>query len=546
MSDRPAVRRRSLRPEAPAEAAAPEAGAAEVAAPTEPAPSPMPAPAVHAAAPAVAPEGPAASALPVGPPASRSSARNTKPEARTSDRLAELEALVSGGFDMASLLDGASSRGPARGTKVSGPIVLVGKDELHIDLGGRATGFLSRRDKPEAQVGDVITAWVVRSDDLGVQLGIKLGGDAAADLLADAAEAGVPVEGTVTSRNAGGYEVRVGGVRGFCPLSQISRVPLADPDSVLGQTLSFLVLETEGKVVVSRRKLEDRDAATTREGFWAEAAVGQRRTAVVTHVTAHRAFLDIDGADAMLPRREVGWEDIADLTTRLARGQRIDVRLVDLDRDNQKILVSCKDPDMDPWRRLPEEVAAGDVRTCRVLGHAPFGAFLELLPGLSGLLHSSRLAGQPLPEPGASVAVKVHRIDVGARRVELAMPEWVPSSTDAAVSEGPAPLTVGAEVDGVVERVDRGGVRVRLSDGRYGFLPEREVDLAAGQMLAHRFRAGFPVKARIADEQGGRITLSQRADDREQQNAWRTVAAEASKASMGTLGDLLSRALQKR
>jgi len=386
----------------------------------------------------------------------------------------------------------------------------------------------------------------VRSDDLGVQLGIKLGGDAAADLLADAAEAGVPVEGTVTSRNAGGYEVRVGGVRGFCPLSQISRVPLADPDSVLGQTLPFLVLETEGKVVVSRRKLEDRDAATAREGFWAEAALGQRRTAVVTNVTPHRAFLDIDGADAMLPRREVGWEDIADLTTRLARGQRIEVRLLELDRETQKVLVSCKDPDMDPWRRLPNEIAAGDVRTCRVLGHAPFGAFLELLPGLSGLLHSSRLAGQPLPEPGASVAVKVHRIDLGARRVELAMPEWVPSSTDAAVSEGPAPLTVGAEIDGVVERVDRGGVRVRLSDGRYGWLPEREVNLAAGQMMAHRFRAGFPVKARIADEQGGRITLSQKADDREQENAWRRVASEAAAPSMGTLGDLLSRARNKR
>jgi small subunit ribosomal protein S1 len=456
-----------------------------------------------------------------------------------SERLAELEALAGSGLvDMAELLGAAplATARPKSGAKVRGTVTSIGHDELQIDLGARASGFLHRREAPDARVGDTVEAYVVRADDLGVQLSVRLSGAAAADHLADAADAQIPVEGVVQTRNAGGYEVRIGNARAFCPVSQIARVPLADPDSVLGQTLTFLIVDAGDKLVVSRRRLEERELGELRKGFWGQAKVGDVREATVTGVIPVRAFLDLDGADATMPKNEYGWENPGDLTTRLQRGQRLMVRIVELDPEKQSIVVSTKDPTLDPWKLASTQLQAGTTRSARVVSHAPFGAFLELLPGLQGLLHASRLGGASLPEVGAHLDVQVVKIDLDARRIELAMPGWEPRQGGASVPE-PAPFE-GGEVEGLVESVIPGGVRVRLADGRSAFLPEREVPLAPGQMLSHRFRAGHPVKARLTQDERGRPMLSQREDTSAQDAAWRQVAAQQSSQSMGTLGDL--------
>jgi small subunit ribosomal protein S1 len=387
-----------------------------------------------------------------------------------------------------------------------------------------------RREVPGVAIGDEIEAWVVEADELGIQLSQRLSGSAASTFLEEAKEAGIPVEGQVVSRSGGGYEVRLGGARAFCPISHIARVPLAEPDAVLGQTLPFLVIETGEKTVVSRRALEERESQARRETFWERAAEGQIVDAVVTSVHAWGAFLDVDGVDARISRREIGWDEVQDATTRLARGQRLQVRIVELDPASGKVNVSTRDPSLDPWLQISRSLHPGELRDGKVISHAAFGTFVELLPGLQGLIHVSRSAGAPPADVGSTVSVRVLSIDPEARRIELAPGDFDPAAQ--------ARNAVGATVEGVVTDVEESGVRVRLEDGRTGWLPAREVDLAPGQHLAHRFRAGFSVKGRVLSEQpGGRVTLSQRDDDGG--DGWRKAKLDTTPSGgMGTLADL--------
>jgi small subunit ribosomal protein S1 len=438
-------------------------------------------------------------------------------------------------FDMGSLLGAGPKTGlPAPGDLVEGRVSRVTGDTVYVEMGARAEGFVPRKELPDAKPGDAVKAFVVDVDDLGVQLSIRLSGEAASRFLDDAKERGLPVEGRVESRSSGGYTVRVGAVRAFCPRSQIARLPLAEEDAVLGQTLAFLVIETGEKVVVSRRALEEKDLEERREKTKLSLAEGQIVEAVVTSVQAWGAFLDHDGVELLLPRREASWEEIPDLTTRFERGQRLQVRLLGLDPERGRYTVSARDPGLDPWVTASTRVPPGKVVSGRVTGQTDFGIFVEVAPGLQGLVHRSRLA--KLPSVGSTLEVRVLSIDSERRRLELAPSDFDP--------EAQAANTVGVEVTGEVVEVRDRGVAVRLQDGRSAWLPAHEVELTPGTLLAQRFRSGHPVTARIVSDDGGRVTLSMRTRDTE--DDWRAaMKQQAGGGTMGTLGDLLSKARKR-
>jgi small subunit ribosomal protein S1 len=455
-------------------------------------------------------------------------------EVVTSPRLSELEAIAGmGDMDMDALLSGGTSAAaiPDVGQQIRGRVTRVGRTELFVDVGARVEAYIERQEFPDADVGDEVEAFVLAADDTGVMLSRRLSGQAAADFMEEAAASGVPVEGLVSSRNKGGYEVRIGSVRAFCPISQIARVPLADPDSVVGETLAFLITEMGDKTVVSRRSLQEGDVEESRARFWDVASEGDIVQATITTVKPWGMFVDIDGVDARLPKREATWSDEDDITTMFARGQRIEVRISTLDRDVQKVTVSARDPNLDPWLRVREQLRRGEVYSGTVVSQTEFGSFVRLGMGLQGLLHISRMDGR-LPAAGEDVEVRVLSIDTERRRIELAPPSFDP--------EAQAANSVGAQVTGEVLEVAQAGVRVRLADGRIGWLPQREADIPARMVLAQRFRRGHEVSARIMSEgQGNQVTLTQKSDDSDERNAWRAHLDQSNQGGMGTLGDLL-------
>ncbi|MCB9681410.1 MAG: S1 RNA-binding domain-containing protein [Alphaproteobacteria bacterium] len=466
-------------------------------------------------------------------PASMPEAVDTAPgDVPVSTSLSELEAFASmGAVDMDALLQGIAAPPPRvePGQKVRGTVRRVTADDVYVDLGARSEGWIARRELTQVAVGDTVDAFVVAVDEGGVTLSVRLSGDAAVDMLDDALDSGVPVEGKVESRSSGGYTVRVGSVRAFCPISQISRIPLADPDSVLGQTLAFLVLETGDKVVVSRRQLEERDVEGLREATLARLLPGVVVDAVVSGVQPWGAFLDVDGVELFLSRREASWGDVDDLTTRFERGQRVRARVLDTAAEGGRITVSVKDPDLDPWNTATQLFPPGKVATGAVVSQTEFGVFVELAPGLQGLVHRSRMA--KLPPVGASIEIRVLGVDPDRRRLELAPSDFDP--------EAQAANAVGAEVTGEVVEVTEQGIGVHLADGRRAWLPAREVELTPGTVLAQHFRVGHPVTARIVSEdpKRGRVTLSTRPAD--EGGSWRdALAKQSGAAGMGTLGDL--------
>ncbi|MEN0061594.1 MAG: S1 RNA-binding domain-containing protein [Myxococcota bacterium] len=445
--------------------------------------------------------------------------------------LSDLELLASMNPDeLAALMDGSSQRVSLEpGTKVTGKITRIGRDTAFIDLGGKSEGQLERGDlpDPDAKAGDEITAFVVRADDGLVLLTSKLTGAAAAEHLADAQAAGLPVEGKVESRNKGGFTVRVGPVRAFVPASQMSRRQGVDPDGYIGQVLQFEVLETGDRVVLSRRALQEKEAEEKARALWPTLEEGQSHRGLVTSVQPFGFFVDIGGVDGLVPKSEIGWGRIDDPRQVVKPGQAVEVIVLNVDAVARKLTLSAKALEDDPWSAVGTEFMGGGVYPGTVTNTMEFGVFVELAPGLEGLAHISRLAGSTYKK-GDTLQVRLLEVDHDRRRLSLA-----PVLGDAEV------VPVGAEVTGTVVEVNPAGVVLQLGDGRQAFLPSGEVALPPGTVLAQRFRRGREVTARILREDGSRVTVSLLDDPSEADRGWRQHQSQAKSSSFGTFGDLL-------
>lgn len=462
--------------------------------------------------------------------AAKADAAHTAPtkSARAPINMDELEQLANMDMDsLAALMDGSMANAAKVGDRVQGIITRRGKERCLVDVGAKSEAVIETLQVGEANVGDPIDAYVISNHDGELLLSTAASGEAADRILADAMENGTPMEGMVTGRNPGGFDVRLGDMRAFCPVSQIDRAPAADLDVYIGQTLSFLIMESKGKdLVISRRKLLDQQRSEGFDAFWASVNVGDTFEGTVTNIQPFGVFVDIGAAEGMVHRSELGWgnSDPASLN----RGDKLSVRILELREETGKISLSAKDPANSPWKRaVGSAFKEGGTYTGVVQGVETYGAFVELSPGLQGLLHSSRSGGK-MPKKGESIDVRLDRIDHERQRLELSNP----NHTAAAVS------SAGEDVEGTVKDVLKNGVVVDLADGRNGWLPERNAELPAGTVLAQRFRRGRPVKAKIVEEQpdGRRVVLTQKSEAGSRD--WRGQKM-SSAGGFGTLGDLL-------
>ena len=399
-----------------------------------------------------------------------------------------------------------------------------------MDLGGKSEGQLDRAELPEAEAGATVEAFVVSAGEHGVVLTMKLTGNAAAEHLASAAESGLPVEGRVEGRNPGGFDVRVGPVRAFCPTSHITRLRGIDLDGFVGQVLSFKVLEAGDRVVVSRRALMEEEAAAKAEELWKTLAEGDQLRGTVTSVQPFGFFVDVGGVEGLVPRSEIGWGHVDDPRKAVKPGQAVEVAVLKADRTSRKLTLSAKALEDDPWNAVGTAFVEGGVYQGTVTNVNDFGAFVALAPGLEGLVHVSKLAGASASK-GNPLDVRLLQIDYERRRLSLG-----PVSAGAESTEGAAPT----EVSGTVVEVNPRGVTVQLEDGRPGWLPAEEVELPAGTVLSQRFRRGRTLRARVVRDDPRRVALSMREDPAAAQRSWKVhQAQQSSGAGFGTLGDLL-------
>ena len=457
---------------------------------------------------------------------------------------------------------------PSLGERVKAEVVQIGKDDIFVELigegiGKRAAAYINQLDVRGAdgeitlKVGDTLEAVVVEAKGNELRLGRTMGKPQGADELERAYQAGVAVEGKVSGVNKGGLEIDVAGIRAFCPLSQADRGFLADPNTLVGQSLHFLVTEfaENGKrVVVSRRKYLEQEARAQASETLAKIVPGAVLSGTVTSIREFGAFVDLGGIEGLVPNAELSYDRSARADAVLSAGNRVEVQVREVKegpldkRGNKttKITLSLKALSSDPWEQIDTIAKVGRVVTGSVARVLEFGAFVRIAAGIEGLLHVSELGGKVTDatqalKVGEMLNVVVRSIDKSARKLSLApAPEGLAVGAEA---HGPS-VSIGAIVTGTVDRIETYGIFLQLEGTRgkqgRGLIPNVELGTPRGADNRKLFPIGTKLTAKVLETGDGRMRLSLKAvkDDEERADfdGFREGAAEK---RLGTFADLL-------
>ena len=340
----------------------------------------------------------------------------------------------------AELFEESLQREPRRlspGEKVTGTVVQVGAERVIVDLGEGLDGIAElgelaeRGEEPTVKKGDRVELYVTRIENRVAMLARSLGkGPGARLAIEEAYRTGVPVEGQVLEVNKGGYVVEVAGTRGFCPMGQMDVRRIEDPATMVGQRLQFRVSELRGSrdVVFSRRALLEEDQAAKAAKTRQRLEVGARFTGTVTSVRDFGAFVDIGGLEGLVPASELAYGRQRPQEV-VQPGQEVEVEVLRLEppgpKDrSERITLSMRALAADPWESSLADLTEGDLVKGVVQRVQPFGAFIELVPGVDGLIHVSafgKRVGHPseLVAPGDEVAVRIESIDRANKRISL-------------------------------------------------------------------------------------------------------------------------------
>lgn len=359
--------------------------------------------------------------------------------------------------DFASMLAEFEQRNPggdrsqARvGDTVRGRLTRIGQESAVVEIAGGAgdgmIGLDELRDEDgnlTVKLGDEIEARVIetmgKKGCVVLRRAMARGPEARAELT-QAAELGLTVEGTVTAVNKGGVEVTVAGVRGFCPISQLDVRHVPDATEFVGHKYQFRVTRYDvdrrgANLVVSRRALLEEEARGKAEKIRARLVVGAVLPGVVSAIKDFGAFVDLGGIEGMLHVSELGHSRTTRPGDVLAVGQRLDVQILRIEKTEdpkrpERISLSLKSMARDPWEGLEIQFPVGIQVTGKVVRIEPFGAFVELAPGVEGLVHASELgAGKQVRHPrevckvGDSLTVTVLGLETERRRISLGVGE---------------------------------------------------------------------------------------------------------------------------
>jgi small subunit ribosomal protein S1 len=424
--------------------------------------------------------------------------------------------------DFAAMFAGERT-GPALevGQVVKGRVIQITAEHVFIDVGGKGEPWIDRAELTDDDgqlrvgVGDEVEATVVSTRD-EIRLSYRLQrGAQAREALAAAAASGIPVEGKVAAVIKGGYEVTVAGHRAFCPFSQMDLRRTDSPEDYVGRVLEFRInryAENGRNIVLSRRQLLEERAAKDAEETRRKIVPGAVLPGTVVSLADFGAFIDLGGVQGLVPMSELSHTRVARPGDRLRVGETVTVKVLKVDEDKGRISLSLKALEGDPWAAMPGRLRERQVVRGRLVRATEFGIFVELLPGIDGLLHISEIprsragAMREAVAARAEVSVMILAIDTGKRRISLALAPDDASAGDRVESA----VAVGAVLTGTVERIEPFGVFVRLGPGQTGVVPNAELGTQRGADHRKAFPLGSELKVLVLsiEEGGRRIRLS--------------------------------------
>jgi len=451
------------------------------------------------------------------------------------------------------------------GQKITARIVSISGDLAFIDLGDKSEGainvseFRDKEGNAQVKVGDEFEAFFVSVENGIRKFTTLIRGYSAVSLknIRDAFEAEIPVQGEIKREVKGGFEVLVGDVRCFCPFSQIDLKGGREGGIYLGRTFPFKVLEFEenGKnIILSRRTLLEQDKLEKVEKLKESLQTGMEVTGTVRAVMNFGAFVDLGGIDGLIPASEVSWARNERPSDILSLGQQVTARILSLDWGNNKLSLSLKAMQPDPWSIVAGTYAEGSRVSGKVVRLTPFGAFVNLEPGIDGLIHISNLGtGRRINHPkevvevGQTLEAYVLSVDTDNRKISLSINPKVE----------PVKISlpgVGEILDGKVEKIMPFGVFVKLKNGLTGLVPNSEMATSQGSDHKKMFPEGADIKVAVIeiDADSNKVKLSRKAamdmavKQEYEEYLTESRQADGSSGGLGTLGDLLKAKMERK
>jgi small subunit ribosomal protein S1 len=329
----------------------------------------------------------------------------------------------------------------SEGDVVSGKVVRIDQDEVLVDIGYKSEGVIPSNElsirktvKPseEVELGEEVDALVLTKEDQEGRLILskkRARFEKAWRRIERAADSGEPVEGTVIEVVKGGLILDLG-VRGFLPASLVDIRRVQNLDEFMGQKLECKVIElnrSRNNVVLSRRAVLEEERKEVREQILGRLQPGQVVEGKISNIVDFGAFVDLEGIDGLIHISELSWSHVNHPSEVVSIGDTVRVKVLDIDRDRQRISLGLKQTQEDPWQRVLNEYKEGDVVEGKVTKIVAFGAFVQILPGVEGLVHISELAQHHVESPaevvrpGDELKVKILEVDDTRRRLSLSV-----------------------------------------------------------------------------------------------------------------------------
>ncbi len=369
------------------------------------------------------------------------------------------------------------------GTITEGRVVVIQKERVIVDIGYKSEGIISTNqflpdELSTLTVGDCIQVYIEQREDAeGNLLLSKEKADKMKiwDELEVAHQEEKEVHGKVVSRIKGGMMVDIG-VKAFLPGSQIDLTPVRDLDALVGKTFPFKIIKINhrrGNVVISRRALLEETRDKRRQTTLSTLAEGKLLEGTVKNITDYGAFLDLGGIDGLLHITDISWGRVGHPSDMFAVGDRLEVLVLKYDRESGRISLGLKQKTTDPWMDIASKYPEGSRVSGKVVSLTDYGAFVELEPGVEGLVHVSEMSWtHEVRHPSRVVAVgdvidaQVLHVDQQGRKISLGMKQTAPNPWDVIQSRYP----VGTHIEGKVKSVTDFGAFVGLDEGIDGLI----------------------------------------------------------------------------
>src|ERR1700683_2791178 len=418
--------------------------------------------------------------------------------------------------DFAAMLEiSFETRSPAEGAVVRGLIVAIENDYAIVDVGLKTEGRVALKEfsmpgqPPSVEVGSEVEAYLERVENAmgeAVLSRDKARREESWIRLERAFNEQTRVTGVIFGRVKGGFTVDLDGAVAFLPGSQVDVRPMRDVGPLMNQPQPFQILKMDrrrGNIVVSRRAVLEERRAEERSSLVASLVEKQVVEGVVKNITDYGAFVDLGGVDGLLHVTDIAWRRVSHPTEVLSVGQTVTVQIIKINHDTQRISLGMKQLQTDPWEGVAAKYPVGVPFKAKITNVTDYGAFVELEPGVEGLVHVSEmswvkknLAPSKIVTPGQEVEVQVLEVDSNKRRISLGLKQCMDNPWQAFAAAHPA----GSAIEGEIKSITEFGLFVGLDSDIDGMVHLSDLSWSApGEEAIKTYEKGQVVQAQVLD-----------------------------------------------